>query len=577
MAFVAVALAVGCTRTDPDDGKQVMRAVIRDDIKTLDPANAYDEVSLMVLPNIMEALYQYDITSPTYEVVPLLAADLPTYSKDRLTLRIPIRSGVVFQDDPAFQDGKGRALRADDFVFAIKRLGHPKISSQGAWVFQGKIRGFDTFEKKLRDVPAERLAEVFETTEIEGVKAIDDATLELKLTKPYPQILHILTMTFVAPVAKEVAAKYADEKAQINANPIGTGAFQFKNYDRGHEATLIRSPTYRGEMMPMGMGLLSGKAMPFLEKIVFSVIKEDQPAWLKFLNGEIDFSGIPKDNFSQALSPSMDLSPEMQKRGIQLSKITGGLFWFLNFNVQDKVLANKALRQAIGSAIDRAKWIELFTNNRGRKMDTVLPPGVPDRVANPSLKYDYDLSRAKALMKKAGYPDGKGLPTITFDMRGADTVNRQMGDFFTGELAKIGVRLNVIYNTFPAFLEKQNQGRLQMSYGGWILDYPDAENAYQQLYASKTNPIINNSFFNHPRYNALFEKMSVMEPGAARAKLIREMDDIVQEEVPWAFGFYRDNFVLVHPWVPNFRASFFTRDGFKYYSIDREIKKKMKR
>lgn len=569
--------SVGCTKKDPDAGLRVMNSVIRDDIKTFDPANAYDEVSLMVLPNVMEALYQYDITSPVYRLVPLLAADLPKFSKDRLTLTIPLRVGVLFQDDPAFPNGKGREVLARDYVLGMKRLAHPGVASQGSWIFEGKIKGFDAFGKKLRDLPKEKWAETFAASEIEGIRAVDNHTLELKLTKPYPQILHVLTMTFVAPMANEVVEKYQDGQGKVDNNPVGTGAFRFDHYDRGHMAVLVRSATYRGEPMPKGAGLLAGKPMPFLDKIVFNVTKEDQPAWLRFLNGETDFSKIPKDSFAQAITPEMKLNPEMEKKGIKLTKISGALFYYVNFNVRDKVLANKYLRQAIGSAVNRERWIELFTNNRAKKMTTVVPEGLEDRVPNSKLKYDYDLPRAKELLKRAGYPGGKDLPEITFDMRGADTVSRQMGEFFTDQFAQIGVKLNVVYNTFPAFLEKLNKGQLQMSYGGWILDYPDVENAYLQLYASRQNPIINSSFFDHPRYNALYEKMAVMDPGPARAKLVREMDDIVQEEVPWAFGFYRDDLVLVHPWVENFSASFFTRDGFKYYGVDPELKKKWKR
>ncbi|MBC7387537.1 MAG: hypothetical protein H7301_15405 [Cryobacterium sp.] len=550
--------------------------MIRDDIKSLDPANAYDEVSLEILPNIMEALYQYDITSAVYRVIPLLASDLPTYSKDRLTVTIPLRQNVVFADDPAFPEGHGRVVKAADFIYAVKRLAHPQIASQGAWIFQGKLRGFDEFEKKLRAAPPGKAAEIFSSSEIEGLRAVSDSVIEMKLVKPYPQLLHVLTMTFVAPVAPEVAGKHGDELGHLTNHPVGTGAFKIDHYDRGHEAVLVRNPSYRGEPMPRGTGLDAGKAMPFLDKIVFSVIKEDQPAWLGFMNGEFEFSKIPKDNFSQAFTSGMELSPELKKKGVKLDSISGGLFYFVNFNVRDKVLANKFLRQAISSAVDRGKWIELFTNNRGKKMLTMVPPGLQDRVENPKLKYDFDLARAKELMKRAGYPDGRGLPPITFDLRGADTVSRQMGEFFADQFAGIGIKLNVVSNTFPAFLEKQNKGALQMSYGGWILDYPDVENAYLQLYASKQNPIINNSFFDNARYNSLFEKMALMEPGKTRAKLIQEMDDIVQEEVPWAFGFYRDDFVLVNPWVKNFRASFFTRDGYKYYGIDTDLRKRLK-
>lgn len=574
---VSLGMGASCTRKDPDAGLAVFRALIRDDIKSLDPALAYDEVSLMVLPNVMEALYQYDITSKDYRVIPLLAADLPTFSKDRLTLRIPLLQGVRFQDDPAFLDGKGRELTADDFIFAIKRLAHPGVQSTGAWIFQGKILGFDAFEKKLRDTPKEKLDEVFQSTSIEGLKALDAHTLQLKLVKPFPQVLHILTTTFVAPMAHEVVKKYGDDLGQVNLNPVGTGPFRFTKYDRGHEAVVTRSASFRGEPMPRGTGLDSNKPMPFLDKIVFEIVKEDQPAWLKFMNGEIDFSKVPKDSFAQAFTPTLELTPDMKKRGVHIDQITGALFYFVNFNVKDPVLSNKALRQAMASAIDRSKWIELFTNNRGKKMTTLVPFGLQDRVENSKLKYDFDLVRAKELMKKAGFPEGKGLPVITFDMRGADTVSRQMGDFFVDQFSKIGVRLNVAYNTFPAFLEKQNKGNLQLSYGGWIMDYPDVENAYLQLYASRQNPIINNSFFDNARYNSVFEKMALMDPGAKRAKLVKELDDIVQEEVPWAFGFYRDDYVLVQPWVKNFKASFFTRDGYKYYGIDTDLRKKWKR
>jgi ABC-type transport system substrate-binding protein len=578
IAFLfSLSFLVGCTRKATDDATIVFRKIIRDDIKSFDPAVAYDEVSLEVLPNVMETLYQYDITSDVYRVVPLLAVDLPGFSKDRLSLRIPLRKGVFYQDDAAFPNGKGREMKAQDFVFAVKRLAHPSVESQGAWIFEGKLKGFDAFQKKLRQAPKEKLAEIFENEEIEGFRAVDDSTLELKLVKPYPQILHVLTMTFVSPVPPEVVVKYGNEKGQIGDHPIGTGPFRFTRYDRGHEIGLERNPTFRSDPMPMGTGLDAGKPMPFVDKLVFPIVKEDQPSWLKFLNGEAEFSKIPKDSFAQALTPQMKLTPEMEKRKIQLGKISGAVFYFLNFNVRDKTLSNKYVRQAISSAVNRERWIELFTNNRGEKMTTLVPPGIQDRVEKPVLKYDYDLRRAKALMKKAGYPEGKGLPPLTFDMRGADSVNRQMGEFFVAELAKIGVKLNVVYNTFPAFLEKQNKGQFQFSYGGWIMDYPDVENGYQQLYASKTNPIINASFFNNAKYNALYEKMAVMDPGPERAKVVQEMDDLLQEETPWAFGFYRNDYVLIQPWVRNFRASFFTRDGYKYYGIDPQIKKQYAR
>ena len=114
-----------------------------------------------------------------------------------------------------------------------------------------------------------------------------------------------------------------------------------------------------------------------------------------------------------------------------------------------------------------------------------------------------------------------------------------------------------------------------MSYGGWFLDYPDVENMYQLLYGPNAAPGPNESAFNDPRFNKMYEKLSVMDPGRARAKLVREMDDLVQEEVPWALGFYRDEFTLVQGWVMNYHANPFVKDGLKYYRIDPIVKKEL--
>lgn len=581
LALAGSTLALSsCTKKDNADAKgQVFRAALRDDVKTLDPANAYDSVSLDVLPNIVEPLYQYDYSATEFKLIPQLAADMPTYSKDRLTVTVPIKRGVMFSDDACFKstNGKGRELKAQDFIYAFKRLGHPSIQSAGQWIFDGRVVGFSEFTKKLTAAPKDQLAKTFEETSIEGMKALDDYTIQIKLTRPYPQLIYMLSMSFAAPVAQEVIAGCADERAQLNDKAVGTGAFKLVKWDRGHEIVLERNPQYRGDPMPAGVGADSGKVLPFLDRLVFVVIKEDQPAWLNFLKGEIDTGRIPKDNFGQAIAggKGREVAPELKEKGIKLDVVPGPVAYWVNFNVKDKVLSNKYLRQAMSSAINREKWIELFTNGRGHKQDQVAPPGLVDRVANSTLKYDFNLERAKELLKKAGYPEGKGLPTITMDMRGADSTNRQLGDFLTQQFAQIGVKLNVVYNTFPAFLEKSKNNQFQLSYGGWYLDYPDVENMYQLLYGKNVAPGPNDANFTDPRFDKLYEQMSSMDPGPARAKVVKQMDDLVQEETPWAFGFFRDEFTLYHGWIANYRGNAFIRDGWKYYRVDQDLKQQL--
>ncbi len=582
---VALGTVSGCTKKQDDGNLMVYYGSHGDDVKTWDPANAYDTVSLDVLPSIYEQLYQYAYLEESYKVVPLLAADMPKYSHDRLTMTIPLKHGIKFQDDPCFKDtgGKGRELKAQDFIYAWKRMALPAIQSQGWWIFDGKIKGINAFHDKMAKASKAEIPKIF-AEDFEGFQALDDYTIQIKFTQPYPQFMYILTMGFASPVAKEAVAAYADEAGNLTNNPVGTGPFVLKSWNRGSQIVMERNPNFHPDFYPTEgsqeyrrRGLLAdaGKPLPFLDRVVINVIKESQPRWLAFLKGNQDRITIPKDNFTTVIANRSNLSPEVAAKGIRLHIEAGTVFYYISFNMKDKLVgANKYLRQALSASIDREKWIDTFTNGTGKKQTTALPPGVLDRPNDQKLKYDFDLKHAKELLKKAGYPDAKGLPPINFDLRGADTVSRQMGEFFSDQWKQIGVKVNVITNTFPAYLEKAKQGNLQVSLGGWNLDYPDGENVYQLLYGPNQAPGPNESNFDHPEMNALYKKMAVAESGAARAATVKKMDDILQEEIPWALGYYYAHYELSQPWLLNYRSNDIINNRYKYYRINKDVKKR---
>jgi ABC-type transport system substrate-binding protein len=588
IATVALAaLAVtGCNHADDDGNLMVMHYHLKDDVKSWDPANAYDSVSLEVVPSIYETLYQYAYLSETYKIVQLLAADMPKVSADRLTYTIPIKHGVMFQDDPCFKDtqGKGRELKAQDFIYEWKRLAWPSLESQGWWIFDGKLVGINAFHDKLAAAPAADRPKVFEE-KIEGMQALDDYTIRIKLLKPYPQLMYVLAMSFTSPVPHEAVEKYADEKQNLTDNPVGTGPFTLKEWTHGSRIVIVRNPTYHPEFYPSegspkfrkdGLLADAGKPLPFLDKVVFDVLKEEQPRWLGFMDGKKDLIEIPKDNFATAITNKVNLTPELSSKGVRLNIEAGIVFRYISYNVKDKLFENKYLRQALSAAIDRDKWNDLFTNGTSKLMTTsMLPPGIPDRPKDgKGPKYGYDLAKAKELLKKAGYPEGKGLPAINFDLRGADTVNRQIGDFFQNQWAAIGIKTNVIPNTFPAYLEKMKQGLLQVSYGGWSMDYPDAENDYQLLYGPNKSPGPNDANYDNAEFNKLYEQLAVMESGPKRAAIIQKAEEIVQEDCPWAYGYFEATYMLSQPWLLNYRNNDIIANKYKYFRINKEVKKR---
>lgn len=583
--WVILVAASGCSRQQSDyHGDQKLTAAISDDVATLETADANDTISTLVLGLLHDTLYQYSYLSKPFKVEPLIAADMPRFSQDGLTVTIRIKKGILFHDDPAFKSsqGKGRAVTADDFVYAFKRLAHPALQSQGWWILDGKIAGINAFHDKLAKAATKEEAIKILAEPVEGITAIDKYSLQFKLVKPYPQLLYALTLSFTAPVANETVTTYSDESGAVHGRAVGTGPFILREWTRHNRLVLDRNPQYHPQFYPseahddfrkMGLLGLSSKPLPMLDRIELQVIKEDQPMWLKFMRGELDISMIPKDNFELAMADRETLSESLRSKGIKLQTENGQIFYFLAFNMKDPLIGkNKILRQAISSAIDRSKWVALFTSGRGIPANSVLPPGLAGRSEDVVLKYGFNLNRAKKLLAQAGHPEGKGLPTLKFDMRSADSLSRQMGDFFIQQLGEIGVRLTISYNSFPAFLDKAKHSNLQIFLGGWALDYPDAENVYQLLYGPNAAPGPNDTNYNNAELNTLFLKISAMSPSAERTELLKQMEEIIQEEVPWALGFYTTSYFLSHPWVEGYRATNQIMNRLKYLRIDSGIK-----
>jgi oligopeptide transport system substrate-binding protein len=283
-----------------------------------------------------------------------------------------------------------------------------------------------------------------------------------------------------------------------------------------------------------------------------------------------------KDSFRASMTDATHVRDDLAKKNVKVGYEDSLIMYWISFNMKDKVLGNnKYLRQAISSAIDRDKWIDTFNRFKGTKQTQLTPPGIADREDNAKLKYDFDLPRAKELLAKAGYPEGKGLPTLNFDFRGADTLNRQYGEFFVQQLGAIGIKINPILNTFPAYLEKAKQGNLQISYGGWTFDYPDVENGYQLLYSANKSPGPNDANYENAQFDALYKKIATTPAGSkGRKEWVKQIDDLVQEEAPWAYGYYMRTYRLTQGRVKNFRVAEVIGNKYKYLRIDNGTEKK---
>ena len=575
--FAAIAVLIGfasCTKKNVETGKTLNIAVSAE-VKGMDPIYANDRYSSNEVGRVYEGLLEYHYLKRPYTLVPNLAESMPTVSEDGLTYTFKIRQGVLFHDDAAFTDGKGRELVAEDFVYSIKRLADPKLQGLGWWLLDGKIKGLNEWREKHSELPTVDYDEV-----VEGLKATSKYTVEFKLTKPFPQFLYSLAMPFTFATPREAVEKYGKEFLN---HPVGTGPFILPTFKQTKKIVYKKNPNFRKKLYPSeaseefkAAGFLAdaGKELPLVDNIVVNVIIESQPRWLNFLKGKVDFISIPKDNFDSAVTPDRNLSPEYKDKGISLLINPSLDVTYTAFNHDLKLFQNVDLRRAMSLAYDVKKSNELFYNNTSLPAQSVVPPGIAGNV--PSYVSPYrgpNIEEAKKLLAKAGYPEGKGLPEITYDCP-SGTVSRQIGDYMKQQLAQIGVRIKVVTNPWPE-LQKKITKRQVMLYGiAWGADYPDAENFLQLLYGPNKAPGANGSGYNNPEFNKLFKVASVMQDSPERTALYEKMNRIASEQAPWIYGVHRQNFTLRHSFLKNYMSTDFETGQGQYLNIDSDIKAK---
>lgn len=537
------------------------------DISTLDPANCYDTVCYVPLAQVYETLYEIEYLKRPYSLRPLLAEGFPAISSDRLKYTFKIKKGVKYHSAEFLP--AGREVKAQDFVNQIKRLAFQGTRSQGYWLVDGKIKGINEWREKV----GTDLNKFF-SEPVSGVSAPDDHTLVVELDKPYPQLLWALAMNFTSPVPEE-AIKAA--KNDLRQTFTGTGPYKITSYNPSQEVSLEKHEGYNSSVYPSQgdrfaheNGLLkdAGAKLPFVNKIKFSVIEETQTEWLNFMSKKIDMVNLMKDQYPLALTNDGKLKSEITEKNIKLQASPTLIYWWIAFNMKDPIVGkNLNLRKAIAYGVNINKYIELFTYNIAQKANSIYPPGVAGYSPSMDLPYKYDLNTAKEYLKKAGYPDGKGLPTLVYDVRGTDTRKRQMGEFVQQELRNLGINVEVRTNTFPAFLEKSRSGELQFWQGGWVLDYPDAENVLQLLSSSNLPPGPNSSQFINKDYDQMFEELRVLEDGDRKFELMNKMEEIVNRDLPWIMQYYSRNYILHHDHLRNFRYSDIIYNNIKYLKL----------
>jgi ABC-type transport system substrate-binding protein len=383
-----------------------------------DPAQISDLYSAIACAHMFDAPYKYDYLARPAKVKPNLAEAMPTVSPDFRSYTFRLKPGIYFADDPAF-GGKKRELVAADFVYTVKRFFDPVNKSPNfSGLSEEGLVGLDTLRKK-----AEAGAKFDYDSEVEGLKAVDRYTVQIRLAESRPRFIYTLAdPSTMGVVAREVVEMYGDK---IMEHPVGTGPFMLKAWRRSSEMIFVRNPGYReayfdGEPSPGDQQALAiaarmkGKRLPVVDKVIVSVIDEPQPRWLSFQNNEHDFMERLPQNFVTQAIPNNRLAPNLAKRGIQMAQVPLTDLTMFYFRMDDPVVGGYtpdkvALRRAVSLALDNQEEVRLPRRGQAIVAQSFIMPNTTSYDAGFHTELGtFDRARAVALLDMFGYIDKNG-------------------------------------------------------------------------------------------------------------------------------------------------------------------------
>ncbi len=589
LAAMMLAVAGLAYAADPPaaaPAQKVLRYAMRIAETGFDPAQISDLYSSVLAASMFDSLYEYEFLARLVRIRPRTAAGMPEASADFKTFIVRVRPGIYFSDDPAFK-GQRRELVAQDYVYSIKRHFDPRWKSPRTADFE-LIRMLGLSELREAAIKGKRPFDY--DTEVEGLRAIDRYTIQFKLGQTNPRFAGELTQSSVTgAVAREVVEFYGD---RIMEHPVGTGPFRLAEWRRSSRIAFEKNPNYRDEfydeeapaddpLAQAAVAKLKGRKLPMVDRVEVSVIEENQPRWLSFVNGEMDVIEQVPEDFTYTAIPNNKVAPNLAKRGIYEVRYLRNDVLLSYFGMEHPVIGGYtpekvALRRAISLAVNVEEEIRIVRRGQAIPAQSIMGPGVSGY--DPAFKSDmsdFSRARAKALLDVNGYvdrdgdgwreqPDGTPL-TIEYATQ-PDDLSRQLITQWKKNMDAVGIRMVFKTAKWPENLKASHAAKLMMWGVGWTAG-PNGED-FLILGHGPAKGQANHARFQLAEYDRLFDQQRALPDGPERFALMAEMKKLTVAYMPYKAHVHRIWTDLAHPWVLGYHRNVFQSGFWRFVDID---------
>jgi ABC-type transport system substrate-binding protein len=572
----------------PPSGLKVLRYAFRVAETTFDPATVVDLYSRIVTAHIFESPYDYDPLASPARIRPCTAVAMPEVEDDFRTYTIHIKPGIYFQDDPAF-NGQRRELVAADYVYAFKRFADP-VNRSPSWdeVENQRIVGLEELRKRALETH-----KPFDyDTPIEGLRALDRYTIRFELEQPRPRFIETVLSgnDLYGAVAREVVERYGED---VGAHPVGTGPFRLARWRRASLIVLERNPTYRDvryEAQPApddaeGQAIakrLEGRRLPMIDRVEVSIIEQDQPRWLSFLNGEVNFVERVPEAFIDIAMPDGKLAPNLSKQGIRAYRVLSPDMTLTTFDMQDPVIGGNdaqhvALRRAIALGIDVGRETRLVRHGQAIPAQSMIAPLTSGYDPNfRSEMGDYDPARARALLDLYGYvdrdgdgyreqPDGSPLTLVVNNQ--SDAQSHQLGELWKRNMDILGLRTEFHIAQWPENLKAARAGKFMIWDVSSLSAQHDGLPALERIYGPAAGGS-NLARFHLEAFDDLYRRMLVAPDGPERETMFLQAKRLEIAYMPYKVRSHRIVTDMSAREIEGYRRPTFWNDWWEYIDIE---------
>ena len=384
---------------------------------------------------------------------------------------------------------------------------------------------------------------------IKDIVKINDHKVKFILSKPNAPFIANLAMEFTAILSKEYADKLLEAKTpeKIDHEPIGTGPFVFRQYTKD---TLIRLNDFEDYFSKRGN----------ITTLIFAITPDANVRLQKLRANECQLIAYP--------APA-DLEGIRKDTNLTLLEQSGLNIGYLSMNVRKKPFDNKLVRQAVNHALNRQAYIQAVYLGNAQVAKSPLPPMVLGY--NDTMKeYDYDIDKAKALLKKAGL--SKGFKTDLWTLPVARPYNpsgRRLGEMMQADLAKVGIQVRLVTYDWPTYLDKRDKGEHSLAQAGWQGDNGDPDNFLHILLscAAAVKGRSNNAGWCHKSFDDLVTKAQQTTNTEKRAQLYKKAQVIFKEEAPWVLIAHSTVYRALRKNISNYKISPIGRDVFTFVEM----------